>query len=147
MLDHYASHALKLLHMKFLRFHFKWQTALDFVELSMTNVWRKWFVGLLHTLSSSWIINQLHYSKVKNKGLNIFTLGVTNTKRHSGIFFEEIVNKLKFVCKIWGFHGGDYDDYHLLGDDAVWLLSEPTFRRIVSPPSSGCKYKQAQSEW
>jgi hypothetical protein len=21
------------------------------------------------------------------------------------------------VCKIWGFHGGDYDDYHLLGDD------------------------------
>jgi hypothetical protein len=20
-------------------------------------------------------------------------------------------------CKIWGFHGGDYDDYHLLGDD------------------------------
>jgi hypothetical protein len=25
-------------------------------------------------------------------------------------------------CKIWGFHGGDYDDYHLLGDDAVWLL-------------------------
>jgi hypothetical protein len=25
-------------------------------------------------------------------------------------------------CKIWGFHSGDYDDYHLLGDDAVWLL-------------------------
>jgi hypothetical protein len=25
-------------------------------------------------------------------------------------------------CKIWGFHGGDYDDYHHLGDDAVWLL-------------------------
>jgi hypothetical protein len=25
-------------------------------------------------------------------------------------------------CKIWGFHGGDYDDYHLLGDDAMWLL-------------------------
>jgi hypothetical protein len=26
------------------------------------------------------------------------------------------------MCKIWGFHGGDYDDYHLLGDDTVWLL-------------------------
>jgi hypothetical protein len=26
------------------------------------------------------------------------------------------------LCKIWGFHGGDYDDYHLLGDDTVWLL-------------------------
>jgi hypothetical protein len=25
-------------------------------------------------------------------------------------------------CKIWGFHSGDYDDYHLLGDDTVWLL-------------------------
>jgi hypothetical protein len=30
--------------------------------------------------------------------------------------------QLSVVCKIWGFHGGDYDDYHLLGDDAVWLL-------------------------
>jgi hypothetical protein len=26
------------------------------------------------------------------------------------------------TCKIWGFHGGDYDDYHILGDDTVWLL-------------------------
>jgi hypothetical protein len=25
-------------------------------------------------------------------------------------------------CKIWGFHGGDYDDYHLLGNNTVWLL-------------------------
>jgi hypothetical protein len=25
--------------------------------------------------------------------------------------------KQNYVCKIWGFHGGDYDDYHLLGDD------------------------------
>jgi hypothetical protein len=24
--------------------------------------------------------------------------------------------------KIWGFHGGDCDDYHFLGDDTVWLL-------------------------
>jgi hypothetical protein len=27
-----------------------------------------------------------------------------------------------FRCKIWGFHGGDCDDYHLLGDDTVWLV-------------------------
>jgi hypothetical protein len=32
----------------------------------------------------------------------------------------------------------NFDDYHLLGDDTVWLLQEPTLRRIVSPPSSGC---------
>jgi hypothetical protein len=25
-------------------------------------------------------------------------------------------------CKIWGFHGGDYDDYHLLGDDNHQIL-------------------------
>jgi hypothetical protein len=30
--------------------------------------------------------------------------------------------KQMHCCKIWGFHGGDYDDYYLLGDDAVWLL-------------------------
>jgi hypothetical protein len=23
--------------------------------------------------------------------------------------------RLIYWCKIWGFHGGDYDDYHLLG--------------------------------
>jgi hypothetical protein len=26
------------------------------------------------------------------------------------------------LCKIWGFHGGDYDDYDLLGNDTVWLI-------------------------
>jgi hypothetical protein len=29
--------------------------------------------------------------------------------------------KNKF-CKILCFHGGDYDDDHLLGGDTVWLL-------------------------
>jgi hypothetical protein len=31
-------------------------------------------------------------------------------------------NEQRNNCKIWGFHGSDYDDYNLLGDDAVWLL-------------------------
>jgi hypothetical protein len=35
------------------------------------------------------------------------------------------------LCKIWGFHGGDYDDYHLLGDDTV-------------SPTSLCLYKSLQ---
>jgi hypothetical protein len=30
--------------------------------------------------------------------------------------------------KIWGFHGGDYEEWHLLGWYAVWLLQEATFR-------------------
>jgi hypothetical protein len=32
-------------------------------------------------------------------------------------------------CNIWGFHGGDYEEWCLLGCHAVWLLQEPTFRR------------------
>jgi hypothetical protein len=27
-----------------------------------------------------------------------------------------------FKCKICGFHGGDYEECHLLGCDAIWLL-------------------------
>jgi hypothetical protein len=39
------------------------------------------------------------------------------------IGLEVNTEKTKYMlCKIWDFHGGDYDDYHLLGDDAVWLL-------------------------
>jgi hypothetical protein len=29
------------------------------------------------------------------------------------------------VCEIWGFHGGDYEEYRFLGSDAMWLLYEP----------------------
>jgi hypothetical protein len=41
------------------------------------------------------------------------------------------------LCKIWGFHASDYEKCRLLGCDAVWVLSEQTFQRTVSPPSSG----------
>jgi hypothetical protein len=34
-----------------------------------------------------------------------------------------------FLCKIWGFHCGDYEERGLLGCYAVWLLWGPTFRR------------------
>jgi hypothetical protein len=26
------------------------------------------------------------------------------------------------LCKIWSFHGGDYEEYRLLECDTVWLL-------------------------
>jgi hypothetical protein len=29
---------------------------------------------------------------------------------------------LSVLCKIWGFHSGDYEEWHLLGCYAVWLL-------------------------
>jgi hypothetical protein len=40
-------------------------------------------------------------------------------------------------CKVWGFHGGDYAEYLLLRCSTVWFRFLPTFRRNVSPPSSG----------
>jgi hypothetical protein len=32
-------------------------------------------------------------------------------------YFPWMFTEDTVICKIWGFHGGDYDDYHLLGDD------------------------------
>jgi hypothetical protein len=33
-------------------------------------------------------------------------------------YLERIIIIIQFIlCKIWGFHGGDYDDYHLPEDD------------------------------
>jgi hypothetical protein len=45
--------------------------------------------------------------------------------------------ELERTRKIWSFHSGDYEEWHLLGCYAVWLLYEPTFRRNLAPPSSG----------
>jgi hypothetical protein len=32
---------------------------------------------------------------------------------------------LSVECKIWGFHGGDYEEWCLLGCYAVWFLQDP----------------------
>jgi hypothetical protein len=39
----------------------------------------------------------------------------------SGTRFESTTFhvQIRSICKIWGFHGGDYDDYHLLGDEVL----------------------------
>jgi hypothetical protein len=36
------------------------------------------------------------------------------------------------LCKICGFHGDDYEECHLLGCGAVWLLEENTFWKASS---------------
>jgi hypothetical protein len=33
--------------------------------------------------------------------------------------------------KIWGFHGGDYEECHLTGCNTLWLLLEQTFRKVL----------------
>jgi hypothetical protein len=39
---------------------------------------------------------------------------------------QENQNRIN-ACKIWGFHGGDYEEWRLMGCYVVWLLHEPTF--------------------
>jgi hypothetical protein len=36
--------------------------------------------------------------------------------------YSNIVKSKEPPCKIWGFHGGDYEEWRLLGCYAVWLL-------------------------
>jgi hypothetical protein len=42
-----------------------------------------------------------------------------------------------YVCKIGGFHGGDYEECRVLGCNAVCVFLEQSFRKNVSPPLSG----------
>jgi accessory gene regulator protein AgrB len=68
-----------------------------------------------------WLFTELHIScsvncKVgilrKEVIVNYFIYNITKN------YPTEIVGrKATNVSKIWAFHGGDYDDYHLLGDD------------------------------
>jgi hypothetical protein len=41
------------------------------------------------------------------------------------------VKYLCHLCKIWLFHGDDYEKYRLLECSTVWLWFDPTFRRNV----------------
>jgi hypothetical protein len=56
-------------------------------------------------------------------------------RRHSTSPTTELSQLMLY--KIWRFHGGDYEEWRLLGCYAVWLLYEPTFRRNLAPASSG----------
>jgi hypothetical protein len=57
---------------------------------------------------------------------------------------------LTILCEIWGYLGGDYEDYCLLGcDDVPSDRYLPRFRRKVPHPSSGflryvCNHPQRQ---
>jgi hypothetical protein len=63
------------------------------------------------------------------------------TQNHSPLFFffklDSVEKIRKLVFRIWGLHDGDYKECRILGCSAMWVLWEPTFRRNVSPPSSG----------
>jgi hypothetical protein len=52
-------------------------------------------------------------------------IGPSRTPRHvtqnNPIFKRNAHNTL--LCKIWGFHGGDYEEWRLMGRYAVWCCS------------------------
>jgi hypothetical protein len=53
--------------------------------------------------------------------------------RDCGIYISRfnILDRIK-MCKIWAFHGSDYEECCLLVCDAVWLLYESTFWRNIA---------------
>jgi hypothetical protein len=46
-----------------------------------------------------------------------------------------IGSQRSYLCKIWDFHSGDYEGFHLLGCDAMWILWGLKFRRNILPSS------------
>jgi hypothetical protein len=48
-------------------------------------------------------------------------------------------------CRIWGFHGGDYEEFRLLGCGAMWVYYKPTFRRMSTPFSGEKKYRSEET--
>jgi hypothetical protein len=53
------------------------------------------------------------------------------------------------MFRIWGFHSGGYEGFYLLGYNAVQCVeSQLTFRRNISPSSSGSNNKSSKKrEW
>jgi hypothetical protein len=48
----------------------------------------------------------------------------------------------QYPCGIWCSHSGGYEEYYLLGYNAVQSVEiQPTFRRNISPSFLGSKYK------
>lgn len=43
----------------------------------------------------------------------------------------------QYTFNTGNFLGGDYEKYHFLRCDAVWLLGEPAFQKNIWPASSG----------
>jgi hypothetical protein len=60
------------------------------------------------------------YFDIGEESVNYRAVKAINTSIFANIFL--ISQQLKALCKIWGFHGGDYEEWFLLGCYAVWLL-------------------------
>jgi hypothetical protein len=58
-------------------------------------------------------------------GVKVISLHFPRLQIHSGdtdARMDGLTHKQVSFRKIWGFHGGDYEEWYLLGCYAVWLL-------------------------
>jgi hypothetical protein len=92
------------------------------------------------------------YCRCKSTGTQLVTLQSPHCI-HSPILLLTNLTKAQtlhymkeyLICKIWGSHSGGYEEYYLLGYNAVSSVeSQLTFRRKISPPSSGSKNKPSK---
>jgi hypothetical protein len=68
--------------------------------------------------------------------LNNIFLPLLEHNFHNSITFGDMFIQIS-LWRIWGFHGGDYEECHLLGYGTKWVYYKPTFWGNMSPPSSG----------
>jgi hypothetical protein len=58
-----------------------------------------------------------------------------NCKEHPSRM-DQLIYKMKlYLCKVWGFHGGDYEECHLLGHKNPVLTSQVTHYVSATEPS------------
>jgi hypothetical protein len=76
------------------------------------------------------------------KKLSIWT---HNSELKEFFFYFYFWTVLGVLSRIWSSHSGRYKDLLLLGCNTLQSVENlPTFRRSMSPPSSGCKNKRSK---
>jgi hypothetical protein len=79
-------------------------------------------------------INQVHY---------VICIGIQQIPLCTNIAYTFLT-----VYSVWGSHSGGYEEFYLLGYIAVkFVESLPSFRRSVSPPSSGSYKLRKKPAW
>jgi hypothetical protein len=62
------------------------------------------------------------------------------------IGFTKYSNKQLYTCKILGSHSGNYEEFSLLGYNAVLSVEiQRMFRKNISPPSSGRRISRVRN--
>jgi hypothetical protein len=60
------------------------------------------------------------HCRVLNQWQTLVSMEIISSSKNNANFLDQVSER--HLCKIWGFHGGDYEEWCLLGCYAVWLL-------------------------